>query len=309
MSSTVESAALSAAVDAEMETIAARWPAEVEVRRSISSVYHGLPFAFRAAFPRVASGDLVAFAAAARLYAGAILLADPVVDGVGTASVHLFRIMALQSEALRALQRLFPPDARFWERLQKYTAGYMSACLDESAFCGGRRPWSELTDPRAVGIALQKNGVSHAVLAGLAELDGDDAALARLSSALDDFNFATQMLDDVQDWKDDLRRGIPSVLLRPVLADGPVRPSQEAALDRYIAEAGRRLYYEGHLIAVLERAIDALRRAEDVGDRWPDLTFLRLVAAVQDEIVPLRDDLAQIIDAQLARNTARAGNA
>ena len=305
MASTFESAGLSAAVDAEMEAIAARWPADVDVRRSIASSYHGLPFAFRAAFPRVAPSDLVSFAAAARLYAGAILLADPVVDGVGTASVHLFRIMALQSEALRALQRLFPPDARFWGRLQAYTAGYMSACLDESAFADGRRPWAEYTDACAVAIALAKNGVARAVVAGLAELDGDEAAFERLSSALDDFNFATQMLDDAQDWKDDLRRGIPSVLLRPVMADGP-RPSDDASLEAFVAQAGRRLYYEGHLVAVLERAIDALHRVERLRDLWPELTFLRLVAALQGEIVPLRDDLSRIIDANLARGAARA---
>jgi hypothetical protein len=187
----------------------------------------------------VAPNDLVSFAAAARLYAGAILLADPVVDGVGTASVHLFRIMALQSEALRALQRLFPPDARFWGRLQSYTAGYMSACLDEGAFADGRRSWSEYTDACGVAIALAKNGVARAVVAGLAELDGDDATFDVLSAALDDFNFATQMLDDAQDWKDDLRRGIPSVLLRPVMADGP-RPSGGASLEALSIGAAER---------------------------------------------------------------------
>ena len=64
------------------------------------------------------------------------------------------------------------------------------------------------------------------------------------------------MWDDLQDWKEDLQQGTPSLLLARLVSERPARLEGEAGRD-VIKQLARELYYGGHARHVLELTLTA----------------------------------------------------
>ena len=241
-----------------VDALSARWPEAINLRSDRSSSYLNLPYHFLPAFPHLPLSDIRPLAAFTRLMNGAILQHDTLADGdiaaprTGEAAM---RLMAMQFEACHVLYPSIPAQAPFWERLRTDLAEYAHACVEERRFAQGERPWREYTEAVARRIVLGKNGVARAVAAGLVELARDERLLTPLLETIDAFNFASQMCDDLLDWRDDAYRSIPSLLLARVLRERPALHG--AAMEHELDRLGRELY-QG-------RACLSCRRAGPVG--------------------------------------------
>lgn len=284
-----------------------RWPRDVELgiaTEAPGSIYHGYPYLFLGAFPSLARTPerVEPLALACRLFADSLFVADDVMDEDPTnreRSANVLRIQAMQFEAYRLLHRLFPPEARFWERMQTYLAVYARACLDEKHFAAPRTGWVDLSEAAALSIARGKSSLAKFAVAGLAELDGDESPLEPLIGALGRYYVARQMVDDLTDWREDLRRGSPSLLLARVAAmEFPGEGKEE--LMRQLDRTSRAIYFGGHGRYVLDRALGVLASAMRLSAPYPDLPWQRLLAKLETHCRHLLDDLDRLTGAEEA---------
>lgn len=314
MSNSLEAGSFHAELVAVQSIIAdlqRRWPDPIALEPGRASDYFALPYLFREAFPSLALEDLRPLAVFCKIYAGSILLQDRLIDGqLGDAAggpalaTAALRITAMHAEAYHALHSVFPATTAFWGRLRDYLAAYAEACLEEQRFASGQRPWSEYTESVAGRIIIGKNGPARIIAAGMAELAGDEHLLAPLLAVTNAFNVATQLWDDLQDWKEDLRRGAPSLVLARLVPDRPVDLDSEQwrALTQRLA---RELYYGGHARHVLALALASLDTAEQLKATIPKLGLHAKTATLRRWCETLRADIERIVRANVERARAQ----
>jgi squalene-hopene/tetraprenyl-beta-curcumene cyclase len=296
-----------AAVDAVIADLQRRWPNAIALEPERKSSYYALPYRLREAFPSLAPRAIRPLAVFCKLYAGSILLHDQVIDGQpvdgadrSSPATPSLRIVAMHAEAYHQLHAAIPARAAFWDRLRDYLAAYADACVEEQGFAPGGRSWREYTEPVALRIVIGKNGPARIIAAGLAELAGDERLLDPLLEVTNAFNVATQMWDDLEDWKDDLRRGIPSLLLARVVSGRPVGLDAAAWRD-LLQQLTRELYYRGHVGHVLDLALTSLDTAEQLESVVPDLGLHALTGKLRRRCEALRSDIDRIVRANLQR--------
>ncbi len=286
-----------------------RWPAAIELGLFRQSIWYELPYVFLPAFPELAPGEVRELSLFGRLLANAIFVHDPLADrqsAVRDTAVASLRIVAMTFEAYRALAPRLATDARFWDRLQGYLAAYASACLEELRFASGERPWHELDEALALQLAAGKSAPSRAIVAGLSELAGAEERLAPLVQALDHFNLACQLWDDLKDWRDDLSRRIPTLLIARVV---PARPEGELAAAE-LKRIARELYLGGHAAYVLDRALAAVADAAALGPAAaappgsPALPWQLLLAETRRKLEEARRDVERVMQRHRGRRGA-----
>jgi squalene-hopene/tetraprenyl-beta-curcumene cyclase len=173
--------------------------------------------------------------------------------------------------------------------------------MEELAVASGARPWRDYREDVALRVAVGKSGLSRAIVAGLAELARDDGRLEPVMRALDQFNIACQMWDDLKDWRDDLEHGMPSLLLVRVLSERPGKDEVAGAIDH----VGRELYYGGHASYVLDLALAALDASDQLKRLVPELPWYRLVDVTRAKLLDTQRDLLRIIDRNVQQARAR----
>lgn len=290
-----------------IEKLQTLWPQQIILSASAVSVYDCFPYLFTEAFPSICESDLDRFALAARLYASSIFLHDKLFDegAERTSNAHLapvnaLRILAMQWEAYRQLHELFPPHAAFWQDFRYYLGHFTRACVEEQKFIAGGRAWRELSEELALDIARGKNGIARTTIAGLAEMDASRCALKPLAQAIDHYNSARQMLDDLCDWKDDLEAGVPSLLLARVIGERPVG-LDDGQLSKLTTDVGREIFYGGHARYVMELALSILDQADRSRAEWPKLAWWKVHADLRNQCALLLHDLERIVDENVRR--------
>lgn len=291
-----------------LEQLQAGWPSVVRLDlRAEVSIYDYHPYLFGPAFPGLDALQVENLAVAARLFASCMFLSDAAIDGPADAafgSIAPLQAMAMQFEAYRLLNELFPGSSQFWSRFGGYLRDLADACVTEAEFGSGRRPWRQFTEEVARSVAIKKAAIAKASVAGLAELAGDAGPSDILDSAVDHYNVAYQMFDDLGDWKKDLRRRQPSLLLARLLPDGgpfgpdPLNPEQVGGI-------ARKLYYEGHAGHVLRVALVELGEADVALAEMPAVPFADAVAGLRRRCLDLEADIARIVAENASRVRAQ----
>lgn len=270
-----------------------------------ATVYDCYPYFFLPAFPSLGPADIRPLSLAGRLFACSIILYDKVMDRTSPAylaTAHALSIQAMQHEGYRLLHNLFPPDAVFWHRFRAYYVDHAEACLEEQRFSTGERPWDEFDEKLALRIAMGKNGIARATIAGLAGLAQDERLYAPFVEAIDCFNVASQMWDDLCDWKEDLQTGTPSLLLSTLVRGRPAFRSREEQA-RETAALARDLYYGGRARHVLELALVSLERADCLTAGHPDLPWRGVANDLRKRCQLLLADITRIVGSNLRRAT------
>ncbi|HLE84641.1 MAG TPA: prenyltransferase/squalene oxidase repeat-containing protein [Thermoanaerobaculia bacterium] len=289
--------AATAAVTASLLRLQERWPGAVQLGITTrASIYHSYPHLFLGAFPGLDAARIEPLCLAASLFADSLFVADDLMDDDATdrdTTTNVVRVQAMQLEGYYILHDLFPPQARFWDRFRDYLALYAAACIDERRFAQPAADWSELTQPLALRIAKGKSSLAKFVTAGLGELAGDEAPIEPLSRALDRYYVARQMIDDLSDWRQDLERGYPSLLLARV-AGGELAGLSPPELARRSEEVGRALYGAGHARYVVELALHALAEGEALASPYPDLLWHRVMARLRGRSETLLGELERL---------------
>ncbi|WP_375510714.1 prenyltransferase/squalene oxidase repeat-containing protein [uncultured Nostoc sp.] len=280
-----------------------RWSDKVALSsNSQVTIYDYYPYLFLKAFPSLTLADIRPLNLASRLFASSIFLYDKMMDCTANVdlSASILSTQARQLEAYYLLHQMFPPKAVFWEHFRDYVQQYAKACVYEHRFASGDQPWQEYSEAVALQIAVGKNGISKTTIAGLVELAQDDSLLKPLIEAINHFNIACQMLDDLLDWKEDLYSGIPSLLLSRILHERPTQGNKEEMTRRRDILA-REIYYGGHARYIVELALESLERADRItanllGSEWHTIT-----AKLRHRCQALLQDIEQIVNANLHR--------
>ncbi len=285
------------AVNKLVESLQHHWPASIELKiKAETAIYDCYPYLFLAAFPPIPEEDVLRLSAAGRLFASSFFMYDPIMDRTQTNNfdaIHALRIIAMQSEAFQLLNSLFPATSLFWQHFQQYLSEYANACLQEQLFTTKQKSFTEYTEDVARQIVIAKNGVARASVAGLAALSGQTHGWAPLVDSINYFNLAYQMLDDLKDWREDWKVGLPSLLLVRALSDAGESVS-EAVLARTI-------YYQGHAQYVLELALQFLEVANKQIDIYPKLPWHDILAGLKRRCHALLTDLERIVAENLQR--------
>jgi squalene-hopene/tetraprenyl-beta-curcumene cyclase len=286
------------ALAARLQLLQAGWPPAVRLDLGgAANIYDYHPYLFAPAFPGLDERALESLAVAARLFASFIFLSDEAIDGAADPAfrpVAPLRTAAMQYEAYQLLNQLFAAGSSFWPRFGGYLRDLADSCNVEAEFGSGRRPWRQFTEEMARSVAIKKAAIAKASVAGLAALAGDESRVALLNSAVDNYNVAHQLFDDLGDWKKDLRRRQPSLVLARLLPDGGPFGS-EAAGPEVVGGIARQLYYEGHAGHVLGLALLELGEADRALAGMPPLPFADAVAGLRRRCLELEADIARIV--------------
>jgi squalene-hopene/tetraprenyl-beta-curcumene cyclase len=277
-----------------------KWPIGISLDLGRNKIYYDcLPYLFLSAFPSLDLDQIRSFNIAVRLFASSIFVYDKVMDrqDENCSIEYVLRGQAMQLESYRQLQQLFNSNSIFWERFQKYVADYADACLQEQAFQSGKRSWNEYTEEVSIKIAMNKGGVAKAAIAGLADLAGEDRWLETLSESLDLYSLAFQMIDDLEDWKEDVQRGIPSLLISRLLDRPPQIDPNELAF--YLDRLSRKIYYEGHAGYTLNIAIESLDRAVELLKAIPELLWQSELIRLRHKCESLSNEIHKIITSNI----------
>ena len=277
------------------------WPSDFPLHLAKMELrYEPKIYRFLSAFPEVGRKDLAELSLALRFLVYATLMTDKIVDSESRDRFEhdFFHIQAFQFECYGLLYRLFPPGSWFWQQFRGFFQEFIQACLDERRFARGELPWQGCTEDRALAIVHGKNRFSQLLVTSLAALTEDDSQLEALSESVEKHYCAWQLWDDLCDWKEDFKDGVPTVLLIRVLDELP-EPQERPGLIPHLA---RTIYYEGHAVKTLEQAIALLDEAKQAVAHLPDLAWTRVVEELRLECVALRDDLGRIV----AKNVKRA---
>ncbi|AFY50883.1 squalene cyclase [Nostoc sp. PCC 7524] len=287
------------------------WPSGIYIETLTNereNICDYFPELFISAFVGITPTQLEYLTSAGQIFASSLVLCDKMMDSLAVAYPEAERILgmqAMQFEAYQLLQQLFLPNASFWSRFRNYYAGYTDACLQEQYFALGKRHWSEYTQALAIEIIKGKTGVAKCTIAGLVELAQNDELLIPLTASIDHFYLANQMLDDLLDWKDDLRCQIPSLLLSRLLKEWPVHGTQQE-LELLKKQLEREVYYGGHATYLLEMSLQFLEDAEILKADLPNLLWWNITAKLRRKCQALLDDINQIISRNLQRVRAES---
>lgn len=249
------------------------WPRTALVFSPAGSIYHGYPFLFLPAFPRAPTEATTTLALATRYLYDSIFVADALMDGEyedQRLTGGTLQLQVLQLEAYALLWELFPPGTPFWVRFRERMAAYVEACHEERQLAAPGARW-RFDEDSARRMATGKCALAKVAVDGLTEIAGGDSPSTSLCQALDGYYVARQMIDDLSDWRVDLERGFPSLLLARVSQSAFDGDREAMAAD--VKRTARAIYLEGHAEASLGVGLDALDDAERRLDGLPSLPF------------------------------------
>jgi squalene-hopene/tetraprenyl-beta-curcumene cyclase len=210
------------------------------------SIIAKLPALVAQAYPPIAAETLERVTVALCLFSDAVVLSDDVIDYAASIPATARRvpdIAVLYAQAYRTFAEVFGGAPGFWNRLERYFIDYVDAMNVEAALAAGERDWASCGEDDCLAVARGKNGLVRLVDAAVAALCQPDAHDRKTDDILLHYFVANQMIDDLRDWREDIRDGALSLVLRRASAE---RPRGELA-----REIGRRIYLDGHAAYVL----------------------------------------------------------
>lgn len=241
-------------------------------------------------YPPVDEGRLVEATFALCAFSDAIVSCDDVIDYAATdptAARRLPAVAVMFAEAYRGFAGLFGGNPPFWDAVRAYFADYVDALAAEARIAHDDQAWTACTVDDALAIVRGKNGLVRLVDAALAALAGCEQRGG--DRVLLEWFAAEQMLDDLNDWREDVRDRNVSVLLRGAW---PTRPDP-ADLET----VGLRLYREGHVEQVLALAERLARDAAALAREREGAALVALIDGRADAIAQRRAQVREVVAA------------
>ena len=292
------SAVLDTPVAAVLARHRARWRGRLEIFPGGAfderSTILTLPGLVAQAYPPIAQWKLDEVTVALSLFSDGIVAYDDIIDCAPYDPGEVRRlphVAVLFSQAYRSFAELFGGAPWFWDRVEECFIDYVDALSAEARYATSDVPWQSFDEAQLLAIVRGKNGLVRLVDVAVAALAGERAGRGLDTVLLDGF-VAHQMVDDLRDWREDLRDGNPSLLLCRACRSKPSRDDAEAI--------GRRLYLDGHAEFVLRLAERTLQSAGDAAVAAGAPAFGAALATRNDRIRQLRARVQAEVIALLA---------
>lgn len=242
------------------------WLGRVEmpgaIARGEESLLTTVPEAVAERYPHIPQERLGEFSYACRVFSIAAVKLDDVIDYVSHVPENVKltapEMLAVLLEPYVSFARLFDAKAPFWDHLRRYIVEFIDSMRDELRYSAAEA-WRSLDSQACLELLGRKLGLIRIIAAGVCELAGNYEEIDALETMLVQFFVSYQMLDDLQDWREDVRDGNISLLLRQC--------SQEPPGEGDVAEIARTMFAQGHAEMVLGVALDQAREALDTARR------------------------------------------
>lgn len=225
--------------------------------------YYTYPLLFYTAFPEVSLAQLRTLSLAGSYLFDQILCQDSIIDDShGANPATLLLAGMLQQEALALLYTLFPADSPFWRYFAGYQEHFTQAVLRE-CICH-RFLLTPYSDEERLFIYGGKPALGKACMAALALLGDRPAAIPAFAASHDHFHVAYQLMDDLEDWRLDYRRGHYSYPLTWAFLQAGWQSKIESGPRPHPDQVARLLEETGTVAHVQEVALASLEQAERV---------------------------------------------
>jgi squalene-hopene/tetraprenyl-beta-curcumene cyclase len=209
-------------------------------------------------FESLGTLDLEQFKLGACFFSDAVVGTDDVLDYTEEKPSQvreLINVIPLQFEAYRIFAEQLGDQPAFWSDLRRYFVAYVEAMRDEIRIKTDDASWTAYDEADCLRIAADKNGLVRTIAAALCAASGARDKLAALERLLVDLFVAYQMFDDLRDWREDLRTGNISTVLRLACPTRPA-PADANAVGRVIFAGGHAQRVLAYGVALLDGAVE-----------------------------------------------------
>ncbi len=202
----------------------------------LNPVLAGTPWMFWEQFERLEDELFLAIAEGGALFVLASILLDHIIDHQAdppeaAALLH----QALHTRGIERLQAALPASISFWNHFERLSADHLAGLAAELE---AQSDLSHMREETFIRMAHGKVSPIVVTLAALAEASGQTGILPDMEASLKHIAVASQLLDDIGDWEEDLHAGhmtyflslMPPLLARPAIAPQTIDATR-AAID------------------------------------------------------------------------------
>lgn len=137
-------------------------------------------------------------------------------------------------DGIRLLTELYPTENQFWETFNELKKGYFKAIITEKNLSNDKPTINEQLFQQ---IAIGKSSMCHNSVYALQYLANDKTHEAELISCVNHIHIAFQYLDDIDDFKSDIRENqwtYPQSLLRDYFKENNIQCGNETIAHKYL---------------------------------------------------------------------------
>lgn len=231
----------------------------------VCSIVFYFPYLFRSLIDmgsRANQEKLRLFSEASILFAYSIFTIDKIIDNqyeqefyFTEGPIDVLRLPSLYLEAFDVLYSLFPKNSHYFESMRESIISYIQAALIEREFSLGKNLLENFTLDVAIDVIHKKNRMFENIPLGLSALFERD--LNSLVESVKRFMVSEQLIDDLQDWKKDLTRKTPSLILARVVTAFPEKVDSEL-----LRKLSVKIFYENHDEYICKIALENIDAAE-----------------------------------------------
>ncbi len=261
--------------------------------------YNIYPFLFSSNYPALDSEVVSKLALAGNLYFSYLLVLDELLDG-DTQQSSLLVLHTLHEYSMELLFRLFPPDSSFWRYFKKYRVDFLSANDNAKRGLDFQPDWGEESIEDLNRIARNKSSFAKCATAGLMALAGLSADKDPLTETQEHFHLGLQLLDDLQDWKEDYLGHRQSYLLSLCFSDTRLSQSLKDKPTDELGVLGRYIHYSGaseRIFCLAKKAfLDALSSCASFDVPWWSETveeYVRKVNGLEHDFLETQEWLLE----------------
>lgn len=243
----------------------------------LNNLFHTFAWLFRPTFADVPVETFQRIALVGRYYLTEALMMDRLCDGqCHWPTAYCLFPSIIQECTHTILAQLFPPDSPFWTLFSEQQWNYRRCIVLEKQHHGRLVPYSQ---DEFEAIATGVMAKAKLVTGALAYLSGQVDLLGPAFRSQDQFALADRILDDIADWREDLRAGnFTSLLTDAALGLGVTDPEE---LDE--ERVGLALYLDGHVERYLQMALAATESALDDAILLRSKAWCEVLLAVREQ--------------------------
>lgn len=230
--------------------------------------YDYYPYLFHNEFERVSKETFRTIAISGALYLRYLLLNDRMMDSKDIINPsNLLYSDYLHEKSLSLLHSLFSSSSVFWEYFAGYNREFTSAILlERTKHFGIVSPYSF---SEFESIAKGKSTMAKYVTTALAILNETPEKIEALEKSQDYFHIGFQLIDDLQDWKEDYLNRNYSCLLTSIIYQNKLVEHAASNNPPDLETIGRALYLSKMAEKQMNYAVRSLKKATAYGAICP----------------------------------------
>ncbi len=268
--------------------------------------WHSFPFLFIQIFPEVPMYyyRLISLSGVLYLdylYTNELIIDEKISDPIVVVLSHLFL-----EKSLEILYEIFNIKSKFWKYFKKNFNEFSRAILLEKIKHKGILTNYSFNEFKL--IAKGKAAMAKCAIAALGELSNKKKVLPFLFSFQDCYNISLQLVDDLEDWREDYLSGDYSYLLTNLIhKHGWVKDIMEGKKPD-IELVGKALYFSGAANKNLELAIKYIERSLEYLKNLECPLLLSHVSGLKDGFIALWSDILCIKNKEIIKRESKDYN-